>query len=257
MPRCPGNRRHWQDSSLSWQSRGRGRSPVWPRVQCMVCRVPGHQLARRRHPPAQGPAHQRDAGSHAPGSPPSGERHQQGLCRGEGEIALEPAGCPGSRWYIWRAVLPDFLSTAWALQAEPNRSPTPVPQGRLCLALPSILRHLFPARKANATVHSFPLLPAPTLPPHFLGDTHLQSVLPHVLFQLFGTPQAQPVSRSACIGSHCTPVKSPFRCSSLIWDPLPDSTRCFSFPSSPVTLSRSPGVQDCRSQVCVTCVRTH
>lgn len=162
----------------------------------MACNVPGHQLVRGWHPPG----HHRNIHSRAPGSPPSGERQQQRLCWVKREIALEPAGCPGSRWYTWHTVLSDFLSTAWALQAFPH---PPVRLGSAPLPIP---QHLFPVRKANATVHSSSL-PVPTLLPPFLSNKHFRWSSPR-LFKLC-RPQAQPGSSRVHAQAPLHPRKEP------------------------------------------------
>lgn len=213
----------------------------------MACNVPGHQLVRGWHPPTQGPGHHRNIHSRAPGSPPSGERQQQRLCWVKREIALEPAGCPGSRWYTWHAVLSDFLSTAWALQAFPH---PPVRLGSAPLPIP---QHLFPVRKANATVHSFSL-PVPTLLPHFLSNKHFKWSSPNAFSSSAGHRHSQ--SPLGCMHRlPCTLGKSPFEAevtsqtlSQLLLSHLQ------AWPSHALVPMETG---DCPWHACVTCVGTH
>lgn len=142
----------------------------------------------------------------SPGRQCLGRSRTAALWRGGG-AALQPGGCPGSRWLIWSNVLLTSHSQI------PPRAPVP---GTSSPAL------LFPRCLFPATVHSFPLPPAPTLPSHFLRVTQRPH---HTLFQLCGHTHSQ--SHTPRAPASLLPNKEPFLTQASSPRPSPSFCSCF------------------------------
>lgn len=141
-----------------------------------------------------------------PWPPVSREKQDSGSVAGRrGSPAAR--GCPGSRWLIWSNVLLTSHSQI------PPRAPVP---GTSPPAL------LFPRCLFPATVHSFPLPPAPTLPSHFLRVTQRPR---HTLFQLCGHTHSQ--SHTPRAPASLLPNKEPFLTQASSPRPSPSFCSCF------------------------------
>lgn len=148
---------------------------------------------------------------------------------------------------------PPFLPTAWALQAETNPPPTPIPQaGWARLPLPSHAIYSLRGKQMRLFIHC-PCRLLPLSHPTFSVTRTRNWSSPMRFLSLHPAGTASLLGRMLRLLR--TPVKSPFRHSSLISDPLPASTLAFT--SSPIPRASSRGVQHCPRLACVTCVGTH